>query len=78
MCEYSDARKRGPRKGYVHVLEEQVAQLKQQIAQMSGRQVTPPPVHDHPPKPELSVLLSAPYTTPGKLVLSRFVCLAMY
>lgn len=47
----------------MHVLEEQVAQLKQQIAQMSGgRQVTPPPLlHD-----DQSKLLSAPYISPGK------------
>lgn len=46
----------------MHVLEEQVAQLKQQIAQMSGgRQVTPPLLHDDQP-----TLLSAPYISPGK------------
>lgn len=62
----------------MHVLEEQVAQLKQQIAQMSGgRQVTPPPLlHD-----DQSKLLSAPYISPGKIkvidTLLYYACIEM-
>lgn len=40
-CEYTESKKRGPRKGYVQLLEERLSQLERLLTK-EGREVPPP------------------------------------
>jgi hypothetical protein len=40
-CEYTESKKRGPRKGYVQLLEERLAQLERRLTN-DGQEVPPP------------------------------------
>ncbi|CDS02685.1 hypothetical protein LRAMOSA00090 [Lichtheimia ramosa] len=41
QCEYTESKKRGPRKGYVQMLEERLAQMERRIIQLGGPSALP-------------------------------------